>query len=1088
MGPTVLGTGWTSDTVLDLVARHAERPLALIDTGALISNMSNVEVAMELLRRGLEHVDGVVYMDQEDRQMVLLRDRYRTSLLTHCGIPPERRFTFYDQVHATGQDIRQCATAMAMITVGPNMTYRDYSQGAWRMREVGRGQTLHLVVPRELDRVIEMEQGEAQLKIVQCLQWLVVKGVLEDVRLKTVLEEQQRENAVRKQAFVKMIETSDDESAIDTFLEYKEYGVDISMTESCGCNGQHKKLTCPPGNLKECIDWILRVTNKDNGRNGGKSGNGGEKLGKEVGELLEGANQYLERLTNDARGDATDKLKKDQQVLQAVKQQLNDGPSNLITALADKLKNFLGGIKNGNGGATNKYTSSYDNVSAENEQQQLCGLIFLGALPLMFSGLSYLYWRCNKGNRDGATAGERWTNATKITNTNAGIGVYFACCGYNTSHLNDTKNAGEIKNLLGTNCFKEEFNNGATANVQDDYSKYINGVLTNTNATEYPLSSLYLASQYYFQYKFNNGTHVPTTIREMLYWLMALPYSACFQLAPATIRQGIHHHNSSGSGGTKEVIEFHISYNTDITLDSDTDPFDCYLSTTCHYAGVVLCTIQGTLITNGMTKTVNKKLTLADIYSNDAFNFNYPTTANALFPVLWDIIYCLLFQLYFLKSQCRTCFGAGRGWRWCKYGKEIKDDGCSSWICTVQTINEHANNRCNYAFNCKPDNHTKCGQSDNPSPLQACLKDKLLSFQCANDNTKLAYTDHVSHRNFNQYCFVPMGFNKDCLSQSHRTGHYIEGILDYFTQSDRDSVSLYNIIICLICCSLRTPRTVGDLFCFFLRIGENMQNGDLATAIENESKNISWKCKDASSITDAVKTLAGEEHTDESDEAGEHSDNKPTLHSLYDSTCGSNVTCGSYLEPLSNVIYCNISEIFAGTYIQGIVYLTDVFEKGLRDLLARFTELKCEHDKHTLCPAGCHGNGNNCQCPTIVQCGDVLPLFFKFGFVYYDHHALNETGGNGRKCSAFANQLQNVIDKAFSNLLSSINIFLYHIRQPFLLYLLTFYLLAIIYLTYSLTIPLDVLHLRSHLRTAVLSPLVLLTNYTQPHDITYFKP
>ncbi|ORM40231.1 uncharacterized protein BXIN_1598 [Babesia sp. Xinjiang] len=225
MGPTVLETGWTSDTVLDLVARHPDRPLALIDTGALISNMSNLEVAMELLRRGLEHVDGVVYMDQEDRQMVLLRDRYRTSLLTHCGIPPERRFTFYDQVHATGQDIRQCATAMAMITVGPNMTYRDYSQGAWRMRQVGRGQTLHLVVPRELDAVIHMDQGKAQLKIVQCLQWLVVKGLLEDVGLKTVLEEQQRGNAVRKQAFVKMIETRDDESAIDTFLEYKEYGV-----------------------------------------------------------------------------------------------------------------------------------------------------------------------------------------------------------------------------------------------------------------------------------------------------------------------------------------------------------------------------------------------------------------------------------------------------------------------------------------------------------------------------------------------------------------------------------------------------------------------------------------------------------------------------------------------------------------------------------------------------------------------------------------------------------------------------------------------------------------------------------------------
>ncbi|ORM40408.1 uncharacterized protein BXIN_1868 [Babesia sp. Xinjiang] len=135
------------------------------------------------------------------------------------------------------------------------------------------------------------------------------------------------------------------------------------------------------------------------------------------------------------------------------------------------------------------------------------------------------------------------------------------------------------------------------------------------------------------------------------------------------------------------------------------------------------------------------------------------------------------------------------------------------------------------------------------------------------------------------------------------------------------------------------------------------------------------------------------------------------------------------------------------------------------------------------------GNPGKCSCPTIVQCADVLPLFFKYGFVYYDHSTLNKTGDTGRKCSQFATQLNAVINGLpFSDLIAAINKFLYHIRQPFLLYLLTFWLLAITYLTHSLTIPLDVLHLRSHLRTSLFSPLVLLGKNKSPIEITYFTP
>ncbi|GBE62026.1 EF hand family protein [Babesia ovata] len=237
-GPTILQKGWTSETILDLVAKSPLKPLALIDTGALITSLSNLQVAQELLKRGLDHVDGVVYLDDMDRQMVLLRDRWRSTLLTHCGIPPERRLSFYDQVHATGQDIRQAAHATAFITIGADMTLRDYSQGAWRMRGIGKGQTLHLIIPREVETLIATDQKNERSKIKQCVQWLIVRGITSEMRFSRVLLEQSVQNVVRKKSFQKLIqnhlgvtegEGDGLKQYINIFREIKDYSIPNSF-------------------------------------------------------------------------------------------------------------------------------------------------------------------------------------------------------------------------------------------------------------------------------------------------------------------------------------------------------------------------------------------------------------------------------------------------------------------------------------------------------------------------------------------------------------------------------------------------------------------------------------------------------------------------------------------------------------------------------------------------------------------------------------------------------------------------------------------------------------------------------------------
>ena len=113
--PSIVGScsvkdGWSVNTLLDLCVSSGFH--CLIDTGALITGMSNLAVATYLLENGLsENFDGVVYLDDHDCQMILLRQGMVSVRLNQAGVPWQRRFTFYDQVHTTGMDIKQVSTS-----------------------------------------------------------------------------------------------------------------------------------------------------------------------------------------------------------------------------------------------------------------------------------------------------------------------------------------------------------------------------------------------------------------------------------------------------------------------------------------------------------------------------------------------------------------------------------------------------------------------------------------------------------------------------------------------------------------------------------------------------------------------------------------------------------------------------------------------------------------------------------------------------------------------------------------------------------------------------------------------------------------
>ena len=168
-----------------------------------MTGMDNLEVArFMLLHLPASQFDGVVYLDRSDRQMILLRDSMRSTLLAQCGMPWDRRFSFYDQVHTTGMDIKQSPNARAVVTIGKDMTFRDYAQGAYRMRGIGVGQTITLyLIPEVVKRM------EAELTAEECARpevavpaWLLLNSMRMESLQFVQLSVQELHNIWRKRA------------------------------------------------------------------------------------------------------------------------------------------------------------------------------------------------------------------------------------------------------------------------------------------------------------------------------------------------------------------------------------------------------------------------------------------------------------------------------------------------------------------------------------------------------------------------------------------------------------------------------------------------------------------------------------------------------------------------------------------------------------------------------------------------------------------------------------------------------------------------------------------------------------------------
>lgn len=155
----LMSIDWDVDTLLTDLA--TEGFLVLIDTGAIITGYTNEGVARFVLRQS-DKLKAAVFLDPQDRKMAVNRSGGPAFPFEQLGCGLDERFTFFDQYHTTGMDIKQHPSARAAVLLGKGMSLRDHAQGCWRMRGLDIGQTLGLFVVPEVAKMIKDAAGKGE--------------------------------------------------------------------------------------------------------------------------------------------------------------------------------------------------------------------------------------------------------------------------------------------------------------------------------------------------------------------------------------------------------------------------------------------------------------------------------------------------------------------------------------------------------------------------------------------------------------------------------------------------------------------------------------------------------------------------------------------------------------------------------------------------------------------------------------------------------------------------------------------------------------------------------------------------------------
>ena len=185
-----------AEMLLRIVARKVPPVKVILDVGAQILELSNLEVAREWLKimPDQSEAQAALFFDDDDELSVIDRQGHVVESLQTSAFAKQLDvcLVYLDEVHTRGIDLRLPDNYRAAVTLGANLTKDRLVQGkslenaevtaanchaaCMRMRKLGKGQSVLFCVPPEIQTRILAQKSEAGgINVLDVLNWAITE-------------------------------------------------------------------------------------------------------------------------------------------------------------------------------------------------------------------------------------------------------------------------------------------------------------------------------------------------------------------------------------------------------------------------------------------------------------------------------------------------------------------------------------------------------------------------------------------------------------------------------------------------------------------------------------------------------------------------------------------------------------------------------------------------------------------------------------------------------------------------------------------------------------------------------------------------
>ncbi|KAL3483630.1 hypothetical protein BJX62DRAFT_249297 [Aspergillus germanicus] len=163
MTDEMAGATFHSQYLLETLTNMSSRPRVILDVGAQVIDLTNLELARAWLRHYASDVntEAVIFFNDFDEIVVMDKSGRVEELQTSPFADRlDQCLVFLDEAHTRGTDLRLPTNYRAAVTLGAHLTKDRLVQACMRMRKLGRGQSVVFFIPREIEQKIRVLRGQ----------------------------------------------------------------------------------------------------------------------------------------------------------------------------------------------------------------------------------------------------------------------------------------------------------------------------------------------------------------------------------------------------------------------------------------------------------------------------------------------------------------------------------------------------------------------------------------------------------------------------------------------------------------------------------------------------------------------------------------------------------------------------------------------------------------------------------------------------------------------------------------------------------------------------------------------------------------